>query len=466
MEGHATILVIDDQENTLHLIERGLKGTSFELQTAQSPEEAMQAVEANRFDLAILSLDLTPEGANSVLESLRQVDPTLPVVVMADPRDGDRVTDAIKHGAYNWVPKVVDIDKLTVVIDSLISKKGLLVEPVSLEGGLREEPGLKKIVGSSAEIRDVFKSIEIVVGSDVPVFIQGETGTGKELVAKAVHYRGPRRKHPFYAVNCAALPETLLESELFGHERGAFTGATDMRKGKFELAHMGTLFLDEIGEMSPTTQAKILRVIEENAFERVGGHNLIRVDVRLISATNKQLEKEVKQGNFRQDLYYRLAVYPIILPPLRERINDIDELCKYFCERYSTITDCGPCEVSPEALRVLKSYSWPGNVRQLQNVIRRAILVSGSRELRPEHFNLPGEDSEDFEQEPAPDNERDDLLTTLQRGEIVPLHEVEGMLIRQALRVTNGNITESAEKLGISRSTIYRKLQEHGVSLT
>jgi len=296
--------------------------------------------------------------------------------------------------------------------------------------------------------------------------VQGATGTGKELVAKAIHYRGPRRKHAFYAVNCAALPETLLESELFGHERGAFTGATDMRKGKFELAHMGTLFLDEIGEMSPTTQAKILRVIEENAFERVGGHNLIRVDVRLISATNKELEKEVKEGNFRQDLYYRLAVYPIILPPLRERMNDIDELCEYFCERDSAIADHGPCEVSPDAMRLLKSYPWPGNVRQLQNVIRRAILVSGTRELRPEHFDLPSEDTEEFEQEPAPDNARDEVLTTLQRGEIVPLHEVEGMLIRQALQLTNGNITESAEKLGISRSTIYRKLQEHGVSLT
>ncbi len=466
MEGHANILVIDDQENTLKLLQRGLRGGSFELQMAKTPEEAIQAAETKQFDVAILSLDLTPAGANKLLESLRDADPSLPVVVMADPRDSERVTEAIKHGAYNWVPKVVDIDKLTAVVDGLVSKKGLLVEPVSLEGGLREEPGLKKIVGSSAKIRDVFKNIEIVVGSDVPVLIQGETGTGKELVAKAIHYRGPRRKHPFYAVNCAALPETLLESELFGHERGAFTGAVETRKGKFELAHMGTLFLDEIGEMSPTTQAKILRVLEENAFERVGGHTLIRVDVRIISATNKDLLKEVKAGNFREDLYYRLAVYPIVLPPLRERLNDIDELCEYFCERYSSITDYGPCRVSPEALRRLKSYSWPGNVRQLQNCIRRAILVAGGPVLQPEHFDLPCEDSPEFDQEPAPDNERDSVLSALQRGEIVPLHDVEAMLIRQALQLTNGNISESAAKLGISRSTIYRKLQEHGLSLT
>ena len=465
MEGHAQVLVIDDQDDTIKLIERGLEGSAFDLEIARTAEDAARLAHAGRFDMAVLSLDFTPQDSLELLDTLREADPALPVVVMADPKDSDKVTAAIKRGAYNWVPKVVDIDKLAVVIDSLVAKKGLLVEPLSIEGGLREEPGLKKIVGSSAKMQDVFKSIQTVVGSDVPVIIQGATGTGKELVAKALHYRGPRRKHPFYAVNCAALPENLLESELFGHERGAFTGAVEMRKGKFELAHMGSLFLDEIGEMSPTTQAKILRVLEENAFERVGGSKLIRVDVRIISATNKDLLKEVRDGNFREDLYYRLVVYPIILPPLRERVNDIPKLAHYFLERYAQMSDRGAPTISEAAEKLLMSYAWPGNVRQLQNCIRRAILLASGDTLEPEHFDLPEEDVKDYALDTSLDNDRDSVLAALQRGEVMPLQEIEGMFIKQALNLTDGNITEAADKLGISRSTIYRKMQEHGVGL-
>jgi len=465
MEGHAQVLIIDDQEDTIKLIERGLEGSAFELEIARTPEDALRLAGDGRFDLAILSLDLGPHDSMKLLTSLHEADSGLPIIVMADPRESDRVTAAIKAGAYNWVPKVVDIERLTAVIDNLVSKKGLLVEPVSLDGGLREEPGLKKIVGDSMEMRNVFKSIEIVVGSDVSVLIQGETGTGKELVAKAIHYRGPRRKHPFYAVNCAALPENLLESELFGHERGAFTGAVEMRKGKFELAHMGTLFLDEIGEMSPMVQAKILRVLEENAFERVGGSKLIRVDVRVVSATNKDLRQEVKERNFREDLYYRLAVYPIALPPLRERPNDVPKLAEYFIDRYGNMGGSQVQGISEAAAKLMCSYAWPGNVRQLQNSIRRAILLCEGGTLEPEHFDLPEDEERDYGLDTALENEKDSLMSSLQRGEVMPLHEIEGLLIRQALTLTDGNITEAAEKLGISRSTIYRKMQEHGVGL-
>ena len=465
MEGHAQILVIDDQDDTIELIERGLKGSAFELEVARTAEDAARLSQAGRFDMAVLSLDFAPHDPLDLLDMMHKVDAALPIVVTADPRATDTVAEAIRRGAYNCVPKVVDIDKLTVVIDSLVAKKGLLVKPLSLEGGLREEPGLKKIVGSSAKMRDVFKSIETVVGSDVPVIIQGETGTGKELVAKAIHYRGPRRKHPFYAVNCAALPENLLESELFGHERGAFTGAVELRKGKFELAHMGSLFLDEIGEMSPATQAKILRVLEENAFERVGGSKLVRVDVRIISATNKELRKEVKEGNFREDLYYRLAVYPICLPPLRERVKDIPTLAEYFVERYGQTSDRGVSGLSDAAKKLLVGYTWPGNVRQLQNCIRRAILLASGGVLQPEHFDLPEEDAMSYAVDTSLENEKDSLLAALQHGEVIPLQEIEGLFIKQALNLTNGNITEAADKLGISRSTIYRKMQEHGVGL-
>ncbi|MBM4047170.1 MAG: sigma-54-dependent Fis family transcriptional regulator [Planctomycetes bacterium] len=467
MEEAATILVIDNNQESTSLLERGFRKSAFKLEFARSGADGLKILKPGQYDLAILSLDLPNESGLTVLQKIREADAALPVIVMADPSENDLITEAIKRGAFNWAPKVVDIDKLTVAIDSLVSKKGLLVEPVSLEGGLREEPGLKKIIGSSPKIRDVFKTIETVVASDVPVLLQGETGTGKELVAKAIHFRGPRRKYPFYAVNCAAIPEQLLESELFGHEKGAFTGAHELRRGKFELAHMGTLFLDEVSEMSATTQAKILRVIEEKAFERVGGTKLINVDVRVVSATNTDLRKIVKEGKFREDLYYRLAVFPISLPPLRDRGKDVPELIQYFLERYGTIGGKQVDKIAPEAMDKLVRYRWPGNVRQLQNCIRRAVLLTTNDTLRLEHFDLPDEAEgvAAATAEVSLDDEVNKLIAALQRGEVLPLHEVEGLCIRQALNITSGNVTEAADKLGISRSTIYRKLQEHGVAV-
>ena len=465
MARQARILLLDDQQNTLARMLGGPEHAELTPEVAETIQDAARMAEAGSFDAAIVSLAVGREDPMPALDALRRADPTLPILVSADPHDSDRVTQAIKAGAYNWVPTDIEPSKLSMVIEGLLSRKGLQVEPLSLEGGLREEPGFRKIVGSSPKMQEVFKSIETVVGSDVPVLVQGETGTGKELVAKALHYRGPRRKYPFYAVNCAAIPENLLESELFGHERGAFTGAIEMRKGKFELAHMGSLFLDEIGEMSSQTQAKILRVVEETAFERVGSSNLIHVDVRIISATNKDLRKEVREGNFREDLYYRLAVYPLVLPPLRERVPDIVSLAEYFLDRYSHIGDEEGKVLSDASRALLAGYAWPGNVRQVQNCIRRAILLARDRVIEPEHFDLPDEDSRDYSLDASLDTKRDTLLSLLQRDEVLPLHEIEGLLIRQALKLTDGNITEAADKLGISRSTIYRKLQEHGVSL-
>jgi len=383
------------------------------------------------------------------------------VVVLADRSRTREVAQAIEKGAFDWIARPADPAKLVGLVAALLARRGMLVKPVSLDGGLREEPNFRRIVGSSQKIQNVFESIQIVTASDVPVLIQGETGTGKELVAKAIHYRGPRRKHPFFPVNCAAIPETLLESELFGHERGAFTGAVERRKGKFELANNGTLFLDEIGEMPPSTQAKILRVIEEHAFRRVGGSELIQVDVRIISATNKDLAQEVAVGRFREDLYYRLSVFPIFLPPLRERKNDIEELAYYFLRRTAAETGKVVTRISPEALEIMKAYPWPGNVRELQNTIKRAALLATEGVILPKHLGL--------KQAPASpeakglEHEIQHLLKCLQEGDIVKLDKVEEIFIRQALNVTRGNITEAANRLGISRSTIYRKFQEYGL---
>jgi two-component system, NtrC family, response regulator AtoC len=334
---------------------------------------------------------------------------------------------------------------------------------LDIKGGLREEPELWKIIGSSKEIKDVFKNIQTVLESDVPVVIHGETGTGKELVAKALHYRGPRRKYPLRTINCAAIPESLLESELLGHEKGAFTGATQQRIGKLELANNGSLFLDEISEMPLAIQSKILRVVEEQVFERVGGNSVIETNVRIISASNVDLLEEVRLNKFREDLYYRIAVFQIRVPPLRERKNDIPELVNCFVKRYSALSGKTIKEIHTRTMDKLINYDWPGNVRQLQNSVRRAILLTRNDTLAPEHFDFPDLGAKDLKNIESLEDGLSKLEVLLKRGGIIPLNEAEEIFIRQALSVTKGNITVAAEKLGISRSTIYRKMQELGI---
>ncbi len=330
---------------------------------------------------------------------------------------------------------------------------------------LREEPDLWRIIGSSKEIKDVLKNIQTVLESDVPVIIQGETGTGKELVARAVHYRGIRSKKPFCAINCAAIPENLIESELFGYEKGSFTGATQQYIGKFERANGGTLFLDELNGMSLTTQSKILRVIEEQIFERVGGNKPIRTDVRIVSASNQDLLEEVQLKKFREDLYYRIAVFKIEIPPLRKRRDDIPELVHCFVKRYNRLSGKRINKVDSTTLEKLVHYHWPGNIRQLQNAIRRAILVAVTNHdvLLPEHFDFPDIKEGNPKMVESLEFGLSKLEVSLKRGEVIPLSEVEEVFIRQALSITRGNISEAADKLGVSRSTIYRKMEEYGI---
>ena len=337
------------------------------------------------------------------------------------------------------------------------------MEHVDINGGLREEPDLWKIIGSSKAIDDVKKNIETVLSSDVPVVVQGKTGTGKELVAKAIHYRGPRRGFPFCAINCAAIPEHLLESTLFGHEKGSFTGATNQHIGKFQHANMGTLFLDEISEMPLVMQAKLLRVIEDQQFERVGGNTLIKSNVRIVSACNKNLLNEVKANKFREDLYYRIAVFKIEIPSLSERKEDIPELVNCFVQRFSALSGKKIDKPDSRAMDKLVNYEWPGNVRQLQNVIRRAILMSKVGRLLPEHFDLDGCDDSHLRMIESLEEGLSRIELLFKRGDVVPLNEVEQVFIKQALSNTQGNLSKAAEKLGISRSTIYRKMQEYGM---
>jgi len=330
--------------------------------------------------------------------------------------------------------------------------------------GLREEPEVWKIIGSSKEIKEVLKGIQTVLESDVPVVIQGETGTGKELVAKAIHYRGPRRKHHFCAINCAAIPENLLESELMGHEKGAFTGATQQHVGKLERSNMGSLFLDEITEMPQAMQTKLLRVIEEQVFERVGGNKPIKTNVRIISASNKDILSEVHANKFREDLYYRINVFRIFIPPLRDRKDDIPELVNVFVKRYGAISGKKIDKLDNPVMDKLMSYNWPGNIRQLQNSIRRAILLTTNDTLLPEHFDFPDIDENDLRMIESLESGLSTLEAALRRGEVLPLSEVEEIFIRRALNATNGNISATAEKLGIGRSTVYRKMQHLGIN--
>ena len=330
---------------------------------------------------------------------------------------------------------------------------------------LREEPELSRIIGSSKGTKDVLAKIQTVLESDVPVVIQGETGTGKELVTKAIHYRGPRSKQPLCTINCAAIPENLLESELMGHEKGAFTGAIQQQVGKLERANMGTLFLDEITEMPLAMQAKILRVIEEQVFERVGGHKSIKTNVRIISASNKELLDEVNSKNFREDLYYRINVFRIYIPPLRDRKDDIPELVNVFVNRFGTLSGKEINKVHPSTMDKLISYHWPGNIRQLQNSIRRAILVTTNDTLLPEHFDFPDLDANDLRNIESLEDGLSKLEAALRRGDVLPLSEVEEVFIRRALNATHGNISAAAEKLDVGRSTVYRKMQEYGIKL-
>jgi len=330
---------------------------------------------------------------------------------------------------------------------------------------LREEPELWKIIGSSNKVKEVLNNIQTVLNSDVPVVVQGETGTGKELVAKAIHYRGSRRKHDLCIINCAAIPENLLESELMGHEKGAFTGAIQQQIGKLERANMGTIFLDEITEMPLAMQSKILRVIEDQVFERVGGSRPIKTNVRFISASNKDILKEVQSAKFREDLYYRINVFRICIPPLRERKNDIPELVDVFLKRFSAISEKKIDKIAPAAMEKLTNYSWPGNIRQLQNGIRRAILLAPKDTLLPEHFDFPDLDANGLRMVESLEAGLSKLETALRRGDVLPLSEVEEIFIRRALNSTKGNISAAAEKLEIGRSTVYRKMQELGIKI-
>lgn len=450
-----SILVVDDDKNIGKMIEINLrKAKEYQVDTATSGEACLKYLSDDLPDLVLLDIQMPGIDGIETLKRIRDFEPRIPVVMMSAHGTIEKAVESMKLGAYDFITKPFASDRLLVTVKNALMTSSLKREIAELRNELKNRFNFENIVGQSGKMQEVFRAIEKIIDSNVTVLIQGESGTGKELIARAIHYHSKARNvKQFVAVNCSALPESLLESELFGHEKGAFTGASGRRIGKFEVANGGTIFLDEIGLMSQMTQAKLLRVLQEREFERVGGNELVKVDVRVISATNVDLEEAVKNGNFREDLFYRISVFPIRLPALRERKEDIPLLSAHFLEKYSKQEDKELEGIAPDALELLMAYNWPGNVRELENAIERATLLASTSELAPK--DLPNSVRAIGEKKIY---EKDATLSSW-------IEKLEEDALRQALLECEGNISKTAKKLGIGRATIYRKAKKYGLPM-
>ncbi|MFH1904937.1 MAG: sigma-54 dependent transcriptional regulator [bacterium] len=448
----AKILVVDDESDIVHAVNLRLENLGYEVDTASSGFTALEKIALNKYDVVLLDLAMPIIDGVETFKRIKNIDEKLPVIFMTAYGDSKLAEAAKKWEPSGYITKPFDKEKLKDCVERALLSRGFSSAP--LRKHIQKKYGFREIIGKSSSIRQTFKSIEKVKDNDVTVLIHGESGTGKELVARAIHFNGVRKEGPFISINCSAIPETLLESELFGFEKGSFTDAKMRKLGKFELAHKGSLFLDEIGEMSASLQVKILRVMEEKEFMRIGGKEKINVDVRIIAATNKDLDKEVQNGNFREDLYYRINVFPIYLHPLRERKEDIPLLIQHIVDRLNSYNHHKIKHILPETVQLLTHYSWRGNVRELENVIERAMILSDGDTLKPEYL-------------PACINIRKEnissLYLNLSDADIPSLEEIEKEAISKILSLTKGNISQAAEKLKIGRTTFYRKARKHGI---
>jgi len=377
MENNKSILVVDDEPNIRRVLEAVFAKDHYQVFTAENGRKALDIIGSEpNLDVVLCDLIMPDMNGVEVLRAAKETNPALSVVMITAHGTIRTAVEAMKLGAFDYITKPFDMDEIKLVVKNALERRQLLTENADLRRELRSRFKFDEIVGSSGKMQEVYRIIERVANSNATILIRGESGTGKELVAKAIHYNSPRAEKPFIAVSCAALPETLLESELFGYEKGAFTGAAGQKQGRFELAHQGTLFLDEIAELSPAMQVKLLRVLQERMFERIGGTKTISVDVRLVAATNKDLEEAVARNEFRPDLYYRLQVIQVFLPALRERKEDIPPLVEHFIAKYNAANGRDIKFVSSETMDLLLKYSWPGNIRELENAIERSVVLA------------------------------------------------------------------------------------------
>jgi DNA-binding NtrC family response regulator len=451
---NARVLIMDDDPKERGPIDSFLRGKGYEVVSLGTAAEAIDALKRERFD--VMLTDCTVPGIDALQMSgeARKINPDLAVIIMTAFGTIETAVKAIKAGAYDYLAKPIDLDQLVVLIERISERQNLLRENSELREQLRERYAFDEIAGTSHAMEEVLNLAGRVAASTATVLLLGESGTGKELIARAIHYHSPRADKPFIKVNCAALPETLLESELFGHEKGAFTGATARRVGRFESADTGTLFLDEIGDVPTAIQVKLLRVLQEREFERLGGNQTIKVDVRLIAATNRDLEKAMKEGGFREDLYYRLNVVTVSIPPLRDRKEDIPALMDHFIAKYGDANRKTISGVTADARDLLMRYSYPGNVRELENITERAVVLTKSETITtadlPLHVRMTeSEEKICVKKKGASLNE---TLGTVERG-----------LIIEALKETGGVQTRAADKLGISERVLRYKIAKYGI---
>jgi nitrogen regulation protein NR(I) len=474
------LLLIDDETDVQYSFQRIFDSPEIELTTASSGEEGLKLIPKIKPDLVLMDIRMGGINGMETLRRIRQMDSKLLVILMTAYGTTQTAIEAMKLGAYDYLLKPFDVVKLKDIVHNALKAAHDMRQVVSYQPLLESEDYESGIVGRSEPMQQVFKMIGQVAGTDATALITGESGTGKELVARAIYHHSNRNTQPFLAVNCAAIPEQLLESELFGHERGAFTGATLQRIGKFEQCNGGTIFLDEIGDMTPATQTKILRVLQSGTFERVGGNTPLKVDVRIIAATNKPLEEAVAARQFREDLFYRLNVVRIHIPPLRERREDVRLLVNYFLKKFARDQETAPKSISGGVIKALEQYHWPGNVRELENIVRRALVVA-----KGDAILLSDLPTEIAGHAPAPNNSAPASAGPVTAGEtgvtdVVSLARklfqwarkdpklklipaVERELVLQALKETNGNQVQAAKLLGITRATLRKRIEKFGI---
>ncbi|HEX2981983.1 MAG TPA: sigma-54 dependent transcriptional regulator [Ignavibacteriales bacterium] len=451
------IFIVDDEKAISKLISYWVKDKwGYKVEILEKGEEVFDKLSMGP-DLILLDIMLPDSNGVDILKRIKQADENLPVIMLSAQGSVEVAVDALKMGAFDYFPKPIDVQRLEPAIKNAIRTYDLHKELQTLKEDVQKEYKFDNIISSDKKMQDVFRLVSKVLDNDITVLIHGESGTGKELIARAVHYNGRRKDKPFVVVNCASIPRELLESELFGHEKGAFTGAYQRKIGKFELAREGTIFLDEIGEMEMSLQAKILRVIQQKEFERVGGTDVIKTDVRILSATNRDLKLAVEQKQFREDLYYRLSSFPIHIPPIRQRRSDIIVLVNHFIREFNKKLGKNVKGFSKKALKALYDYDWPGNVRELENTMERCIILTDKDVI--DVPDLPSNIRSSNGAGPV------DLTGPLfgSDSKVIPFERLKEEAIRHALKVCEGNIVEAAKQLQVGRATIYRLIEKYNI---
>ncbi len=451
------ILIVDDDPGHLASVKMIIRSWGYYVETADDGDAAVGMVKSEPIDLILMDVRMTNMSGIEALKQIKAYNPAIPVIIMTAYSSVGSAVEALKSGAYDYLIKPLDFEVLKLTMERASEHVGLKEENRALKAHLRADYDLANIIGRSQSMTKLLDMMSMVAPSEATVLITGESGTGKELIARSLHFNSPRREKPLVVVNCAAITETLLESELFGHERGAFTGADKRRKGRFEHADQGTIFLDEIGEMSSSMQAKLLRVLQEREIQRVGGEETIQVDVRVIAATNRELESEVTQGRFREDLFYRLNVMPLSVPPLRDRQEDIPLLAQHFLKQFAEKNRKTVKGFVPLAMDMLVNYDWPGNVRELENAVERAVILLTGEYITEKQLPLNvTEKYSELETTPTPAEPMMDGTRSLE--------DIEKEAILATLKASGGNKAEASRRLGITRKTLHNKLKHYGLA--